>query len=62
MVKRLDSKLSRAKKKLQKGDTYVCSTCGLKVKIEKPCDREGINKISCCGSNMQLQVNESGNA
>jgi len=41
------------KKKVKKGDTYVCEVCGLAVSVDEACGCVDVCDIICCGKPMK---------
>jgi hypothetical protein len=41
------------KKKVAKGDSYVCGVCGLAVLVDEVCDCVDVCDIMCCGEPMK---------
>jgi hypothetical protein len=46
-------KQATAKKKMAKGDSYVCRVCGLVVSVDEVCGCVDVCDIVCCGKPMQ---------
>jgi len=44
------------KKKVAKGDAYVCEVCGLAVSVDETCGCVDVCDIICCGKPMVLRV------
>jgi len=42
-----------AKKKIAKGDSYVCKVCGLAVSVDEVCGCVDVCDIICCGKPMK---------
>ena len=42
-----------AKKKIDKGDSYVCEVCGLAVSVDEVCGCVDVCDIICCGRPMK---------
>ncbi|MDD5038345.1 MAG: hypothetical protein PHN78_03415 [Dehalococcoidales bacterium] len=42
-----------AKKKVAKGDSYVCGECGLLISVDEDCDCVDVCDIVCCGEPMK---------
>jgi len=42
-----------ARKKIAKGETYVCETCGLVVSVDEACGCVDVCDIICCGKPMK---------
>jgi hypothetical protein len=42
-----------AKKRVSKGDAYVCGVCGLSVIVDEECGCEEVHEILCCGQPMK---------
>lgn len=59
------AKANQTKTKMAKGTSFVCDSCGLSVKVDKPCCCTESHDIMCCGQPMrecEPEINESGNA
>ena len=48
-----EKKKTTAKKKVTKGDSYVCEVCGLAVTVDKACGCVDVCDIICCGKPMK---------
>ena len=48
-----EKKQAPAKKKMAKGDSYVCEVCGLSVLVDEVCDCVDVCDIICCGKPMK---------
>jgi rubrerythrin len=48
-----------AKKKVAKGDTYVCGVCGLAVTVDETCGCVDFCDIICCGKQMKPRVKKA---
>ena len=46
-------KTKTAKKKVTKGDAYVCEVCGLAVTVDEACGCVEVCDIICCGKPMK---------
>jgi len=46
--------VKKAVRKHKKGNVYLCSVCGLEVKVNTPCDCDDCG-IICCGQVMKLK-------
>ncbi len=42
-----------AKKKVSKGDSYVCGVCGLAVVVDESCGCVDMCDVICCGKSMK---------
>jgi rubrerythrin len=42
-----------AKKKIAKGDSYVCEVCGLAISVDEVCGCVDVCDIICCGKPMK---------
>lgn len=51
--KKATTKKAQAKKKITKGDSYVCQVCGLVVSVDTVCGCVDICDIICCGKPMK---------
>jgi hypothetical protein len=47
------AKKAPAKRKVSKGDSYVCETCGLSVIVDEECGCVEVHEILCCGKAMK---------
>ncbi len=48
-----EEKQAPAKKKVAKGESYVCGVCGLAVTIDEVCGCVDVCDIICCGKLMK---------
>lgn len=46
---------STAKKKVARGDAYVCGVCGLAVTVDEECGCVDVCDIICCGQPMKAR-------
>lgn len=46
-------KKAPSKKKIAKGDPYVCEVCGLAVSVDEVCGCVDVCDIICCGKPMK---------
>jgi hypothetical protein len=46
-------KKAPAKKKISKGDSYVCEVCGLAISIDEACGCIDVCDIICCSKPMK---------
>jgi hypothetical protein len=51
--KETTTKKTAAKKKVTKGDTYVCEVCGLAVTVDEECGCVDVCDNICCGKPMK---------
>jgi hypothetical protein len=51
--KEAPAKKTPAKKKVAKGDSYVCEVCGLVVSVDEACSCVDFCDIICCGRPMK---------
>jgi hypothetical protein len=52
-VKGTTTRKTAAKKKVTKGDSYVCGVCGLAVTVDEECGCVDVCDIICCGQPMK---------
>jgi hypothetical protein len=52
-VKGTTAKKTAAKKKVTKGDSYICEVCGLAVTVDEECGCVDVCDIICCGQPMK---------
>jgi hypothetical protein len=52
-VKATTAKKTAAKKKVTRGDSYVCEVCGLAVTVDEECGCVDVCDIICCGQPMK---------
>ena len=48
-----EKKAAPAKKKIAKGDSYVCEVCGIAVTVDEVCGCVDVCDIICCGKPMK---------
>jgi hypothetical protein len=49
------AKKAPARKKVVRGDTYVCEVCGLAVTVDEACGCVDVCDIICCGKPMKAK-------
>ena len=49
----VEKKVTAAKKKVAKGDSYACEVCGLAVTVDEACGCIDVCDIVCCGKPMK---------
>lgn len=47
------AKKASAKRKVAKGESYVCEVCGLAVSVDEACGCVDVCDIICCGQPMK---------
>ena len=55
MLFKKKKKPSKEKKKMKKGDKWVCEECGLAVTVDEVCGSVDACDLTCCGKEMQLK-------
>jgi len=48
-----EKKVTSTKKKVSKGESYVCEVCGLAVTVDEACGCVDMCDIVCCGQPMK---------
>jgi hypothetical protein len=51
-----EKKAAPAKKKIAKGDSYVCEVCGIAVTVDETCGCVDVCDIICCSKPMKLKA------
>jgi len=52
-TKKKTARKKTTKEKIRKGSKYVCSVCGIAVRVDEVCGCVGVCDILCCGRQMK---------